>query len=135
MASSVTQAFNSINNGITNIGRDFGKLFGEQRGNGADAVDAVNNGTDEDKKKFLSGQYGSPVTQIGKSLEQEYQENLASRTEEGKVKQEEKNKALVSEAKKNSTAGTRSGRQGTIAGGTLLGGGAASIGSKTLLGQ
>lgn len=128
-----------INDGLTNIGRDFGKLFGEQRGSGADTLDAIKRGTDEDKKKFFEGQYGNNF-EVGKSLEQQYQENLTKRTAEARDQQIKENNVNVLKSKKTSSAGQASGRQGTTSGvssvgGSLLGGGSASIGSKTLLGQ
>jgi len=139
MASSVVQAFNSVGEGLNSVGRDFGKLFGEYRGSGADAIDAANNGTDEDKKKYYAGGEGMYSPAIG-NPEEMYQANLLKRTEEARAKQVIKNNSEVLDAKKGSTAGRASGRSGTISEtsapqGSLLGGGTASIGSKTLLGQ
>lgn len=132
MAAAVTQAFESIGNNVTQLGKKFKEVTGYDRlsrdqqaflTGGAsevyDAVDRSNAGATE----RVQTQNKAQGEAVMKGLEDA---DAAAKADEAKK---------VMAAKRNSTAGSASGRQGTMSGGSLLGGGQASIGSKTLLGQ
>lgn len=132
MASGVAQTFSSLGGSITDLGKKFKEAVnwdnmgrvGEAVATGGaslyiNAVDDANNAA----TNRVQTQNKAQGEAVMKGLEDA----------DAAAKANEATKVMA--AKKNSTAGTASGRQGTIAGGTLLGGGAASIGSKTLLGQ
>lgn len=132
MASGVAQTFSSLGNSVTDLGKKFKEVtnwdnmgrIGEAVATGGaslyvNAVDDANNA----------------ATNRVQTQNKANNELIYDRLDKADIKSKEDEAAKVMAAKKNSTAGTASGRQGTMAGGTLLGGGAASIGSKTLLGQ
>ncbi len=120
MASAVTQAISAIG--------DLGTKFGTAFGIGGSSL----------TPDMLSADMAASVNNV--------MGNTDAKLVDAKSKAEAEKKRLeleagkVINAKKNSSAGQASGRQGTMAsqsvsGGSLLGGGQASIGSKTLLGQ
>lgn len=132
MASGITQTFSSLGNAVTDLGKKFKEVSGFDN-------------LSRDQKAFLTAggsevydavdRSNAAATERVQTQNKAQTEAVFQRAEDADAKAKEDEAAKVMAAKKNSTAGSASGRQGTIAGGSLLGGGASSVGSKTLLGQ
>lgn len=132
MASSVVQAVNSIGDGITGLGKKFKDATGwDNMGRIGEAiatggVSLYTNAIDD---------ANNAATARVQTQNQAENERVAKKLEDEDILVKQNEAKNVMNAKKNSSARSASGRQGTMSGGTLLGGGDSSIGSKTLLGQ
>lgn len=134
MASAVTQVFSSI-------GTEFGKAFGIGLNKDNKKFDSLVDTANKDPN--LSSPYEEEANRFRQASDNNFIPRIFGAGDSQAMTDSAKNLETLnaSEAKKvmaakrNSTAGSASGRQGTMSGGSLLGGGDSSIGSKTLLGQ